>query len=71
MQDNVIVSTDGGRYDVDLVERSRTAVYWDELPSQVRRTSWFYRPEGDNQFVPYEETMAEKLEVCVCVYVMR
>lgn len=61
-EDNIIISTDGGRYDVDIAERTRTAVYWEEQPTQVRRSSWFYRPEGDSRFVPYGEEFSEQLE---------
>lgn len=62
-QDNVIVSTDGGRFDVDVIEKTRSPIYWEAQPAKVRRCSWFYKPEGDNQFVPYEEDFAQKLEV--------
>ena len=33
----MIIQTDGGRYDVDLKQRLRTAVYWEEPPAEVRR----------------------------------
>ena len=33
----MIVQADGGRYDVDLNLRLRTAVYWEEPPAEVRR----------------------------------
>ena len=33
----MIVQTDGGRYDIDISNRLRTAVYWEEPPSPVRR----------------------------------
>ena len=59
----MVVSTDGGRYDVDVIERTRTAVYWDEPSNTVKRCSWFYRPDGDNRFVPFDEDFCEKLEV--------
>ncbi|KAK7110285.1 triacylglycerol hydrolase DDHD2-like [Littorina saxatilis] len=57
-----VVSTDGGRYDVDVSHRVRRAVYWDEDPSVIQRCSWFYKREGDNRYVPYEEAQAERLE---------
>lgn len=63
---NVMVSTDGGRYDVDIQRRIRTAIYWNEPEVKVRRASWFYRPESDPRFLPYDEEFAVKLEVCVC-----
>ena len=59
----MIISVQGGRYDVDLIERSRTAVYWDEAASYVRRCSWFYKEDGESRFLPYEESIADKLEV--------
>ena len=62
-QDNVVVSTDGGRFDVDVIERTRVAIYWDDAQSKVRRCSWFHKPEGDSRFIPYEEELAVKLEV--------
>ncbi|EPY82277.1 phospholipase DDHD2 [Camelus ferus] len=43
-----VVPTDGGRYDVHLGERMRYAVYWDELASEVRRCTWFYKGDKDN-----------------------
>lgn len=36
------IQTDGGRYDVYLGQRLKKAVFWDEEPAQVRRSSWFY-----------------------------
>lgn len=58
-----IVSTDGGRYDVDLQSRLRRAVYWEEEPATIQRCSWFYKREGDNRYVPYSEAQAQQLEV--------
>lgn len=58
------IPTDGGRYDVILSERQRSAVYWEEEPNAIRRCTWFYKREGDNRYVPYEENFAQKLEVC-------
>ncbi|XP_041921612.1 SEC23-interacting protein isoform X3 [Alosa sapidissima] len=60
--ENVIVSTDGGRYDVQLYDRMRTAVYWEEEPTEVRRCSWFYKGDTDSRFIPYSEEFSEKLE---------
>lgn len=57
-----VVATDGGRYDVSINQRIRTAVYWDEEPTHVRRSTWFYKREGDNKYVPYTEAFAQKLE---------
>ncbi|XP_017279829.1 SEC23-interacting protein [Kryptolebias marmoratus] len=60
--ENVIVRTDGGRYDVQLYERMRTAVFWEEEPTEVRRCSWFYKGDADSRFVPYSEEFSDKLE---------
>ncbi|KAM9365052.1 SEC23-interacting protein isoform 2-T2 [Pholidichthys leucotaenia] len=60
--ENVIVRTDGGRYDVQLYDRMRTAVYWEEEPTEVCRCSWFYKGDTDSRFVPYSEEFSEKLE---------
>ncbi|XP_052007223.1 SEC23-interacting protein [Xyrauchen texanus] len=60
--ENVIVCTDGGRYDVQLYDRARTAVYWEEEPSEVRRCTWFYKGDTDSRFIPYSEDFSDKLE---------
>lgn len=59
--EEAIVSTDGGRYDADIPNRTRTSVYWTETVSLIRRCSWFSKSPMD-YYVPYEEEMAEKLE---------
>lgn len=61
----MIVRTDGGRYDVQLYDRVRTAVYWEEEPTEVRRCSWFYKGDTDSRFIPYSEEFSDKLEVCL------
>ncbi|XP_031731709.1 SEC23-interacting protein [Anarrhichthys ocellatus] len=60
--ENVIIRTDGGRYDVQLYDRMRTAVYWEEEPTEVRRCSWFYKGDTDSRFIPYSEEFSDKLE---------
>uniref|UniRef100_A0A673Y378 SEC23 interacting protein n=1 Tax=Salmo trutta TaxID=8032 RepID=A0A673Y378_SALTR len=60
--ENVIVCTDGGRYDVQLYDRIRTAVFWEEEPTEVRRCTWFYKGDTDSRFIPYSEEFSEKLE---------
>lgn len=62
--ENVIIRTDGGRYDVQLYDRIRTSVYWEEEPTEVRRCTWFYKGDTDSRFVPYSEDFSDKLEVC-------
>ncbi|NXO67242.1 DDHD2 Phospholipase, partial [Phainopepla nitens] len=61
-QDEVVVPTSGGRYDVHLRARQRVAVYWEEEVSEVRRCTWFYKGDKDNKFVPYSESFSEELE---------
>lgn len=61
--ESVVLSTDGGRYDVYLYDRMRKAVYWDEEPSEVRRCMWFYKGDKDSRFIPYTEDFSDKLEV--------
>lgn len=63
--ESVVLSTDGGRYDVYLYDRMRKAVYWDEEPSEVRRCTWFYKGDKDSRFIPYAEDFSDKLEVSI------
>ncbi|XP_012268843.2 SEC23-interacting protein-like isoform X1 [Athalia rosae] len=56
------VPTDGGRYDVDILGRLRTPVYWTGKPNEVRRCSWFYKGPAESRYVPYEENVAARLE---------
>ncbi|XP_042358329.1 SEC23-interacting protein [Plectropomus leopardus] len=60
--ENVIIRTDGGRYDVQLYDRMRTAVFWEEEPTEVRRCTWFYKGDTDSRFIPYSEEFSDKLE---------
>lgn len=69
--ENVIVRTDGGRYDVQLYDRMRTAVYWEEDPTEVRRCTWFYKGDTDSRFIPYSEEFSDKLEVCLTTTVQK
>ncbi|NXC56571.1 DDHD2 Phospholipase, partial [Aleadryas rufinucha] len=61
-QEDVVVPTSGGRYDVRLRTRQRVAVYWEEEVSEVRRCTWFYKGDKDNKFIPYSESFSEELE---------
>lgn len=56
-----VVITDGGRCDVSIAARKRTAVYWKSEETEVRRCSWFYKGK-DSRFKPYDEDVAEQLE---------
>ncbi|KAG7476851.1 hypothetical protein MATL_G00087200 [Megalops atlanticus] len=58
----VVVATDGGRYDVNLTERKRFAVYWEQAPSEVRRCTWFYKGDKDWHYTPYSEDFSQSLE---------
>ncbi|XP_031633170.1 uncharacterized protein LOC116346973 isoform X2 [Contarinia nasturtii] len=60
-KDKEIVTTDGGRFDVNIPKRTRHAVYWSTEDSEVRRCSWFYKGV-DFRLIPYEENVAEQLE---------
>ncbi|XP_059473990.1 proline-rich protein 36-like [Neocloeon triangulifer] len=57
-----VVATDGGRYDVNVFLRKRVPIYWDQPPNEVRRCSWFYKNPLDSSSYPYEESFASKLE---------
>lgn len=57
-----MIQTDGGRYDVNIVKRTKTAAYWDETPKEVRRCSWFYKNQNESRFRPYDETTAYNIE---------
>lgn len=48
---------------MQLYDRVRTSVYWEEEPTEVRRCSWFYKGDADSRFIPYSEDFSEKLEV--------
>ncbi|KAI8789570.1 phospholipase DDHD2-like isoform X3 [Biomphalaria glabrata] len=56
------VNTNGGRNEVNVGLRIRKPVYWQDFPVPVRRCSWFYKREGDNRYIPYEEELSLKLE---------
>ena len=60
-----LISTDGGRFDVDVSLRQRLPVYWTSEPDAVRRCSWFSKSAKDDLTTPYEEEVAATLEVCL------
>lgn len=62
-----VVATNGGRYDVDLEQRLRHAIYWEEKVSVVRRCMWFYKGAGEAKLVPYPEDLSARLEVLYTV----
>ena len=55
------IATDGGRFEVNIVERTRQPVYWTAESTSVRRCSWFYKM--DSRWIPYEEEISEQLEI--------
>ncbi|XP_049864608.1 phospholipase DDHD2 isoform X1 [Schistocerca gregaria] len=57
-----VVSTDGGRYDVNILRRQKMAVYWEENPTEVRRCSWFSKGSLDSRYIPYDENVSARLE---------
>ncbi|XP_012559446.2 SEC23-interacting protein [Hydra vulgaris] len=58
---NKIVTTDGGRFDVDISTLHRIAIYWSEAKCEVRRCSWFYKEES--QLIPYNTHISNVLEM--------
>ena len=64
-KEKTCVATDGGRYDVDLDSMKREAVYWKANKTDVRRCTWFYRGEGETKLIPYDQNLADLLEVCL------
>ncbi|XP_026075456.1 phospholipase DDHD2-like isoform X1 [Carassius auratus] len=62
-KDEVVVATDGRRYDVRLRERKRYSVYWEQKPAEVRRCSWFHRSIKAMTYNPYSEELCDILEV--------
>lgn len=62
-KDEVVVATDGRRYDVRLRERKRYSVYWEQKPAEIRRCSWFHKGSKDTTYTPYSEELSDFLEV--------
>ncbi|KAJ8339471.1 hypothetical protein SKAU_G00362570 [Synaphobranchus kaupii] len=58
----VTVATEGARYDVRLLERTRCAVYWEQAPAEVRRCTWFYKGDKESHYTPYPEDLSHSLE---------
>lgn len=56
------VPTDGGRYDVEILKRQRSPVYWPGTPTEVKRSSWFYKGSSGSKYIPYDESIAARLE---------
>lgn len=62
-KDELVVATDGRRYDVRVRERKRYSVYWEQKPTEVRRCSWFHKGSKDMTYTPYSEELSDFLEV--------
>ncbi|KAL1122817.1 hypothetical protein AAG570_003143 [Ranatra chinensis] len=62
LNDDTIVATEGGRYDVEITQRQKVAVFWEEPPNEVRRCSWFMRHSTSSRYIPYDENIASLLE---------
>lgn len=66
---DVVVATDGGRFDVHVHDRKRMPIFWDQPPNEVRRCSWFYKNPQETPSFPYEENFSSKLEVRLCLQI--
>lgn len=58
---NQFITTNGGRYDVNIENRTRSPIYWNGASDEVRRCSWFYKG-ADSRLVPYDECVSDLLE---------
>ncbi len=58
-----IVSTNGNRCDVNLIQRTHTFTYWIDKPNEIRRSIWYYSTSRDNRLIPCDESTDEMLEV--------
>lgn len=59
---NVVIPTNGDRYDCYIKDRFRRSVYWKEDDQPIRRCTWYFKKEGHTKFIPYTEQFANKLE---------
>ncbi len=48
---------------MNLIQHTRTSIYWVDQPNEIRRSKWFYSIQKDNRFIPFNEQMDEILEV--------
>ncbi|CAH8543119.1 unnamed protein product [Heterobilharzia americana] len=42
--------------------RERRSVYWEEKPGEVRRATWFYKPQSESRVLPFSERICDLLE---------
>lgn len=59
---NKTVSTDGGRFEVDISTRQRKACFWNEKSTNVVRVTWFFRTDGEYKYTPFDEELADVIE---------
>eukprot|EP00092_Neocalanus_flemingeri_P040429 GFUD01044030.1.p1 GENE.GFUD01044030.1~~GFUD01044030.1.p1 ORF type:complete len:1043 (-),score=301.73 GFUD01044030.1:134-3262(-) len=57
------IPVDGTRYDVMIDRRVKVPVYWPGKELAIRRCSWFHRSSAEGRWIPYEEEVADKLEL--------
>lgn len=56
---------------MNIDKRTRTSVYWSEPVTVVRPCTWFCKAhDGENKLIPYEESIAAKLEV-LCLGILQ
>lgn len=62
--DDEIVLTSGGRYEVNIKDKRRSSIYWTSGSNVIRKCSWFYRDSlnGNHILLPYDESTADFLE---------
>ena len=64
---NEPVPTEGGRYDVCIKDRTKSAVFWKEdEPTPIRRCSWFFQSHSEGRWVPYSEHLSQQFEREFC-----
>ena len=64
-----IISTNGNRYDVNLIQRTHTPVYWIDKPNEVRRSKWYYSTSKDPRLIPVDESTDDILEVTLVHFI--
>lgn len=57
-----IVSTNGNRCDVNLIQRTHTSIYWTDQPNEIRRSRWHYLSAKDTHLIPLDESIDNILE---------
>jgi hypothetical protein len=62
--DEEILYTSGGRYQVNIKEGRRSPIYWTSASNAIRKCSWFCADSlsENRNLIPYEQNVAEFLE---------